>query len=238
MSYNYTQFVSYLVNTLVITPPTDPNFVADLPIIIDTAEQRVYRDLDLLNTFVSDASATLTANTRFFQFPQHFVVSEVINVFTPPGVFTSSTNRIQLVPVSKEFLNAVYPNEIAISTPSIPQYYAMFTDQSILVGPPPDAAYTLEVQGTVRPTPLSSTNTTTYLTLYLPDLFFAASMAFAAGYLQNYGAQADNPQMATSWESTYQALKASADIEENRKKYASQAWSSKQPTPLATPPRA
>jgi hypothetical protein len=101
------------------------------------------------------------------------------------------------------------------------------TVRTFIVGPPPDAAYRVEVIGTIRPDPLSSSNPTTYLTQYLPDLFMAASLVFGAGYLQNYGAMVDNPQQAVSWESHYQALKASADMEENRKKYASQAWTSK-----------
>lgn len=234
MSYTYSEYVVNLAGTLVV-PATDLDYLTELPRIIDDAEQRIYRDLDLLSTIVRDASGTLTANSRLFTFPQHIVVSESINVFTPSG---TTTNRFPLTPTTREFLDQFFLNDAAPSTPSVPYYYAMQTDQTIVVGPPPDAAYTLEVVGTIRPTPLSATNTTTYLTQYLPDLFFAASLVFGAGYLQNYGAMSDNPQSATSWESHYNALLASANIEENRKKYASQAWSPKQPAPLATPPRA
>jgi hypothetical protein len=234
MSYNYSQYVTLLANTIVVSP-TDPNYLLELPSIIDDAEQRIYRELDLLTTIVRDQSSTLTANSRNFTFPQHFVVSESLNVFTPVG---TTTNRIQLVPVSREFLDHVYGNETSVTTPSIPTYYAMITDQTIIVGPPPDAAYTMEVVGTIRPAPLSATNPTTYLTQYLPDLFLAASCTFGEGYLQNFGAMSDNAASAVSWESHYQMLKGSADIEENRKKYAAQAWSPKQPAPLATPPRA
>lgn len=234
MSYNYTQYVAMLANTLVVSS-TNAALQTELPIIIDTAEQRCYRELQLLSTIVRDQSSSLTANSRNFIFPQHFVVSESLNVFTPVN---TTTNRIQMIPVSREFLDHVYGNETAVNTPSIPIYYAMITDQTIIVGPPPDASYTVEVIGTIRPTPLSATNTTTYLTTYLPDLFFAASMSFASGYLQNYGAQADNPQMATSWEGSFTALLKSADMEEEQKRYAMQAWSSKPTAPLATPPRA
>jgi hypothetical protein len=234
MSYNYTQYVNMLANTLVVSS-TNLALSIELPIIIDTAEQRCYRELQLLDTIVRDQTSTLTANSRNFTFPQHFVVSESINVFTPVN---TNTTRLQLIPTTREFLDAVYGNEAAVNSPSVPHYYAMITDQSIIVGPPPDAAYTLEVVGTVRPTPLSPTNITTYLTQFLPDLFFAASMSFGAGYLQNYGAQSDNPQMATSWEGTFTALLGSANKEEEMKRYASQAWSAKPPASLATPPRA
>lgn len=234
MSYNYSQYVTTLAKTIVV-PPDDPDFLTELPRIIDDAEQRVYRELDLLDTIVRDSTASLTANSRNFTFPQHFVVSESLNVFTPVN---TTTNRIQLIPTTREFLDAVYGNEGSISSPSIPQYYAMITDQTIIVGPPPDVNYTMEVVGTIRPTPLSSTNTTTYLTLYLPDIFFAASCVFGFGYLQNFSSMSDNPQSAVSWESHYQSLLSSANVEEARKKYASAAWSPKQPIPISSPPRA
>lgn len=234
MSYNYTQYLTLLANTLIV-PVADTNFLTEVPMIIDDAEQRVYREMDLLSTIVRDSSATLTANSRNFTFPQHIVVSESLNVYTPVSTLV---NRNPLTPTTREFIDAVWGNEGSTTIPSVPMYYAMITDQTIIVGPPPDAAYNLEVVGTIRPVPLSVSNPTTYLTQYLPDLFFAASMVFGFGYLQNFGAQSDNPGTAVSWEAHYQALKMSADIEENRKKYASQAWSPKQPAPLATPPRA
>lgn len=232
----YTTFVSSLANMLVI-PVTDPNYQVAIPNIIDDAEQRLYRELDLLSTSVRDTGGTLTPNSRNFTLPQtsgRFVVTENMNVFTPVGTMT---NRKQLVPVTMDFLDAIWPNEAASSTPSIPDYYAMLSDQEIVVGPPPDAAYTMEVLGTIRPSPLSITNTQTYLTLYLPDLFLAESLIFGYGYMKDFGAMADDPKGSISWTAHYNDLFASANTEENRKKYSSQAWTSQQPTPLATPPR-
>ena len=231
MSLTYTTFVSSLANMLVIPDyAADANYQAVIPNIIDDAEQRIYRDLDLLTTIIKDTTGKLTPSNRAFALPQHFITTEAINIFV-------ETHRWPLVPVSKEFLDAVYPEDAPWTIPSVPQYYAMFTDQSILVGPCPDADYTMEVIGTIRPTPLSAANTTTYLTLYLPDLFLAAACVYGAGYQQNFSAMGDNPRQALSWEAHYNTLLQSANIEENRKKYASQAWTSKQPAPLATPPR-
>jgi hypothetical protein len=121
----------------------------------------------------------------------------------------------------------------------MPTYFAMTTQTSLIVGPWPDALYQAEVVGTIHPASLSPTNTTTILTQYLPDLFLAASMVFGAAYLQNYGAAqaVDNPGMGITWESHYQALKQSAAVEEARKKFNAEGWSSKQPSQIATPPR-
>ena len=236
MAYTYAQFVINLANLLVI-PADDANYLTVIPNIIDDAEQRIYRELDILNTVVRDVSGALTANSRNFTLPQgggRFVVTDSMNVFTPVG---TTTNRKQLVPVSREFLDAIWGNDAAASSPSVPDYYAMITDQTIIVGPPPDAGYTMEIVGTIRPTPLRSSNPQTYLTLYLPDLFFCEALIFGYGYLKNFGAGGDDPQGSVTWNSHYKDLWQSANAEEQRKRYASQAWTSKSPAPLATPPR-
>jgi len=236
MSYNYTQFVTTLA-TMLVVPSTDANFLSVLPNIIDDGEQRCYRELDLLSTVVRDSSATLTANSRSFTLPSsigRFVVTNGFNVYTPVG---TTTVRNQLVPTARDFLDIVWGNEASASTPSVPHFYAMITDQLIIVGPSPDAAYTMEAIGTIRPTPLSATNATTVLTLYLPDLFLSACLVFSAGYLKSYGASADDPKLAMSWEAHYQEELKSANVEEIRKKYAGPAWSSMTPSPVTTPPR-
>lgn len=236
MSFNYTQYLANLSNALVI-PPTDANFLGFIPTIIDDAEQRLYRELDLLSTIVRDQSGTLTANSRNFTLPQsqgRFVVTESMSVFSP---VSSTITRKQLTPVTREFLDSVWGDNAAPASPSLPDYYAMITDQTIIVGPAPDQAYTMEVTGTIRPTPLSVSNPTTYLTLYLPDLFFAESMLIGYFYLKDFGAATDDPQGSPSWSSHYKDLWTSANTEEQRKRYASQAWTPKQPAPIATPPR-
>lgn len=231
MDYSdYTADIALLMGTTL----EDANFQSLIPSMIAYAELRIYRELDFLTTVTADSSGKFIATKRSFTFPQEFVTSQGINVITPSTVTNPDDGtRNQLVPTSKEFLDAVY----ASSTGSgVPQYYAMLTDQEIIVGPWPDQTYTVEVIGTIRPAPLSSSNTTTYLTLYLPDLFIAASMIYASGYMKNYGAaNVDDPQQPTSWETQYQKLKQGAEVEEFRKKYMARGWSSETPTPIATP---
>ena len=236
MALTYSQWVAELANLCVIDA-SDTNFVANLPSTIDDAEQRIYRDLDLLSTVVRD-TGTLSSGVRTFALPSNlgrFVVTNGFNVITPViATNPDSGTRNQLVPCSRDVLDVLWPSATGASVPAL---YAMITDQVIIVGPAPDAAYTIECIGTIRPTPLSASNTTTVLTLYLPDLFLSASMVYMSAYMRNFGAQADDPKMATSWESHYQTELASANVEEARKKYSSGQWGSLQPTPIATPPR-
>lgn len=234
----YTTFVTSIANLMPVDSTTNADFLTVLPNIINDAEQRLYRELDLLNTSVRDSSAALIAGNRNFTSPTTqgiFLVTDEVNVITPAGVTNPDLGtRNQLVPASDEVLNALYPS---VSGSTIPQYFAMVDQGVMIVGPWPDANYQVEVVGTQRPEPLSSSNTTTLLSVYFPDLMIAASMVFASAYMKNFGAAADDPKMASTWESHLQELLKSAVVEEGRKEFEGAGWSDKSPTPLATPPR-
>lgn len=234
MTLTYNTFTTSLANLLVV-PVNDPGYVETLPNIIDDLEQRLYRELDLLSTVVSDASQALTAGNRNLTIPEEFVVVENINVITPAGTADPDQGtRVALLPSTKDMLDMLYPSAAGAS---VPQYFGMVSQWNLVVGPWPDAAYQVEVVGTQRPAPMSAANQTTFLTAHLPDLVIAAGMVFACGYQQNFSAQGDNPQSAVSWETHLKSLMPSALTEELRKKFTSEGWSSKQPDPVATPPR-
>jgi len=241
MPLNYTTYVTQLANLMSIansSNPTDPSFLIFLPGCIDYAEQRIYRDLDLVATRVTDTSASFAIQQRTFTLPTTqgtFEVLEEVSAISPAGTGPTNGTRYPLYPVSKQFIDALYPNATTANT--IPQFYARTSYTSILVGPAADAAYVAEVIGTQRPIPLSVTNSSTYLTANLPDLFMAGSMVFGSAFQRDFGAQADNPAQAQSWETQYGKLLESANTEENRKKFFSQGWTMEQPSRDATPAR-
>lgn len=233
---NYTTYVSQVSNLMVI-PSSDPNFVTMLPGMIDYAEQRVYRELDLLYTQATDTGA-VTASNRNFTLPTNvgtYIIVDQINIITPVTAGTSNGTRSPVKPVALEFINAVYPS--AQTAKGVPEFYAMYSNTVVTFGPSPDAAYTAEVTGTQRPTPLSSGNSSTILTQYIPDVFLAASMVFGFGYMRDFGGQSDNPQASQSWENQFQLLMKSAVVEQARARFQGEAWTSEGPSPIATPPR-
>lgn len=236
MSLNYSTYVTAL-STLLVIPSNNDDFVSILPDCTDYAEQRIYRELNLLATVIRDASQALTPSSRDFVLPTAqgaFVVVNRINAITPAGSTPTNGTRNPLTPMSLDVLDAAWPSNTGSA---LPTGFAMVTQTSIVVGPWPDQAYTVEVVGTTRPLPLSSTNPVTFLSANLPDLFLAASMVFMSAYQKNFGSQADDPQMGISWESQYQLLKASADTEEARKRFMGSAWSSLTQSDQAQPTR-
>lgn len=215
----YTSYVNVLAIEMAV-PSSDENFQAILPTIITNAELRNYRDLDILDATERDSSATFALSTRNFTLPSTngtFIVCEQLNVITPAGTTNPDAGtRNPLIPVSINTLDFLWPSA---SGSTLPVYYSMFDQDVAIVGPFPDQAYTVEVVGTVRPPSLSTSVTTTPLSVFFPDVFLAASMVEAAAFQRNFGAMADDPKMAVSWEAHYQSLLKSAATEEARKKF-------------------
>jgi hypothetical protein len=306
---NYAQYVTQ-ISTMAVVQPTDSAFQNILTQMITYAENRMYRDLDFLFTSGSSTAYSLTTGSRVLNvnadtFPYGtLIVPEQINVITPAGTSNPDLgNRVPLLPTTKEFLDACYGSGLPANR-SVPQYWVPFDDYTFLVGPYPDASYTVEIVGTYRPQSLgylppvtsaeyatvtfssahglttgdtitlynffpvgwnatftvtvTSTTTvtvattadpattigtaalpssTTFISLNLPDVFIMASMIYVSAYQRNFGRANDDPQMAVTYESQYQALLKGAAVEEARKKFEAAGWSSQSPSTFATPTR-
>ena len=230
----YSTYVSQIatmavINSYNLSDPTDP-FTIILPQMINYAELRMQRDIDFLNTVNSQTfSGSAGVNTISLGTNYPFVTIQNIAVNDPTSGFQN-----QLMPVTKEWMWNVYP---VGSSKSLPQYFAPFDDNLFLLGPIPDQSYTYVVTGTSRFPTLSSTNPTTFISTYLPDVFIMVSMIYISAYQRNFGKAVDDPAMAVTYESQYQALLKSAVIEESRKKFEASGWSSMSPPVVATPTR-
>jgi len=231
-------WTSYIdtIARLAVVAPSDVNFLSLAPQMVSYAELRILRDVDLLNTVATVPGYSLIANRRTVTVPLGvFVTLQEINAITPVGTADPDAGvRHTMYPTTKEYINAVHNSAAGAGLPTC---FAMISDSLIAFGPWPDANYALEIVGTVRPPSLSSTNTSTFISTYLPDLFVMASMVWISGYQRNFGRQSDDPQMAVSFESQYQTLLKGTVIEEARKKFQSAAWSSLSPAPVASPSR-
>ena len=227
--------------TMAVVAETDPAFLTILPQMIVYAELRMYRDLDFLFTSGSTTAYSLTEGSRILNvnadtFPYGtLVVPEQINVLVGSND-PDLADRVPLLPTTKEFLDAVYGSG-AVANRGVPQYWVPFDDYTFLVGPYPDDSYTVELIGTYRPESLSATNTETFISKNLPDIMIMASMVYISAYQRNFGRMNDDPQMAITYESQYQALLKGAAVEEARKKFEAAGWSSQSPSTFATPTR-
>jgi hypothetical protein len=235
LGLSYSTYVDQIANMAVVDS-SNAEFQIALPQMITYAENRMYRDLDFMFTSTSITGYSLTQGVRTLTIPQgSLVVTDQINIITPVGTTDPNLGtRSPCLPTTKEFLDAVYGSA---SYTGRPEYFAPFNDNLFLFGPFPDAAYGVEIIGTYRPDSLSAANPTTFISLYLPDVFIMASMIYISAYQRNFGRANDDPQMAVTYESQYQALLKGAAVEEARKKFEASGWSSQSPSPVATPTR-
>ena len=217
----------------------DASFNAIIPQMLNYAELRIQRDMDLLQSQVENSTYALTANSNKLAIDvDDFVTLQTFQV-TAGGVSTP------LLPSTKEFLQNVYGS---VAGATVPMYFAPYggdlatfgsTTQTFIVGPWPDQNYPVVLTGTVRMQTLYAKATTalaatgvTFISTYLPDLLIMASMIYLSAFQRNFGRQADDPAMAQSYENHYQLLLKGATMEEYRKKFEADGWTSES-TPVA-----
>ena len=212
ISLTYNGYVTQIATMAVVNTQTvngvvqgvDAAFNAIIPQMLNYAELRIQRDLDLISTITSNvalgAPVVTTSNQSTATIAQGtFVTLQNVNVITQAGtVIPDQGTRNPLLPVSKEYLQFAWPS---LTNSALPQYFAMIDDHTFSLGPWPDQAYNLEIIGTVRmkslgPTETSDTSTSNFISLYLPDMLLMASMIYVSGYQRNFGRLNDDPQMA------------------------------------------
>ena len=222
----------------------DAAFNDIIPQMLNYAELRIQRDLDLTQALVTGISYPLLAGSPALDIPVNDF--EVMNTI---GVNIDGL-RLPLMPVTQEFLQNVYP---VGSTPGTPQYFAITggdaetsgnTSRGILFGPAPEVDCTAVLGGTRRMESLYSSAApgladinTTYISKQLPDLLLQASMIYVSQFQRNFGPASNDPQMGPTYEAQYQQMLKGAFVEEARKKFQAAAWSSQPPAVAASPTR-
>jgi len=89
--------------------------------------------------------------------------------------------RIFLQKKDQSFINEYSPNR---TSTGIPKYYASWDNNTIIVAPAPNAAYTVELAYNAQPTGLSSSNTTTWVSLNAPRALLYACLVEAFKFLK------------------------------------------------------
>jgi hypothetical protein len=240
-----TMAVVNVQTTAGVVEGVDASFNAIIPQMLNYAELRIQRDLDLLPSQTTRTYTLTIGNNQLQLGAYDFVTVQTITIASGGVTFP-------LLPSTKEYLQNVYGSS-ASGARGLPKLFAMYggdlatggtTYNNILIGPYPDAAYSVTVAGTVRlptlyenaSTALASTGTT-FISTYFPDLLVQASMIYIAQFQRNFGQASNDPSMGPTYELQYENLLRSAGVEEARKKFSAAAWSSMAPSAVATPTR-
>ena len=168
---------------------------------IEHAELRIFRDVDL-DVFRKYQTASLTSGDAFVAMPgatpSSFSFIRSVNIFSPSGSLGGLTDneRRYLEKKDTSFMSEYSPNR---TSTGIPKYYANWDNDTILLAPTPNAAYTIELAYNAQETGLSSSNTTTWVGNNAPGLLLYACLIEAFKFLKN-------PEMVGMYRQAYQEL--------------------------------
>jgi len=147
---------------------------------INDAEFRILREVDSDNNR-RYVSANLIAGTRFIDVPTDLLIvrsAQIVDSELASGDTNQNRDFLQFRDTS--FMSEFNPT----ATTGVPKYYSNLDETRIVVAPTPDQTYTIQLNYILKPTGLSSTNTTTYLSTEFPNGLLYACLVEAYGFLK------------------------------------------------------
>jgi hypothetical protein len=123
----------------------ETEFVANIPVFVRQAEQRIYNSVQF-PSLRKNVTGSTTINNRYLSCPEDFLSVYSMAVIDATGTYEYLLNK------DVNFIRQAYPSP---NDTAIPKYYALFgptvsgavisDELSFLLGPTPDAAYSIEL---------------------------------------------------------------------------------------------
>ena len=136
---NYTQLSAALV---AYTENTSTEFSLQIPTFVQQAEQRIYNTVQF-PSLRKNVTGITTNNNKYLQCPSDFLAVYSMAVLDAGGLYEYLLNK------DVNYIRQAYPDP---NDKAIPKYYALFgprsddeKELSFILGPTPDAAYTIEL---------------------------------------------------------------------------------------------
>lgn len=150
---NYAQLTQALQDYL---ETTETSFVANIPMFVQQAEERIYRTVQIPE-LRKNATGTLTSGVPYLARPSDFLSVFSLAVIDGDGDYTYLYDK------DVNFIREAYPRA---ATQGLPKYYAQFDGDQIgtsegnfILGPTPDAAYSVELHYYYDPPSIVTTST-------------------------------------------------------------------------------
>ena len=140
---------------------------------IENAEFRILRDVDSDNNRKYSTSSVIVTQ-KYFNTPADLLVIRSAQVFNTDGTISFLDIR------DMTFINEYNQS----NTTGLPKYYANWDENTVIVAPTPNQAYTIQLNYILKPTGLSSNTATTYLSQQFPNGLLYACLVEAYGFLK------------------------------------------------------
>jgi hypothetical protein len=144
---NYSELVTQIQNY------TENQFTTtDIDTFIEQAEQRIYNQVQL-PALRKNVTGTLTSGNKYLAMPTNWLATFSL------AVINASNEYHYLLNKDVNYIRESYPDTDA-DFYGEPKYYAVFDNTAFIVGPTPDASYSVELHYFYYPTSIVTAGTT------------------------------------------------------------------------------
>jgi hypothetical protein len=178
---NYTELVAEIQSY------TENQFqVADIDTFIDQAEQRIYNSVQL-PALRKNVTGNVTINNNYLSAPSDWLATFSLAVIDASGNYT------YLLDKDVNFIRESYRKS---TETGLPIYYALFDQNTFILGPTPDASYTMELHYYYYPASIVIAGTT-----WLGDNFDSALLY--GSLLEAYTYMKGEPDVLANYKARY-----------------------------------
>jgi hypothetical protein len=163
------------------TENTETDFVANIPVFVTQAEQRIYNSVQF-PSIRKNVTGSMTTSNKYLQCPTDFLATYSLAVVKANGEYEYLLNK------DVNFIRQAYP--LPTDT-GLPKYYALFGPRSdnaaeltFILGPTPDAAYSSELHYYFYPPSISVSPYTSWLGDNFDTVLLYASLVEAYTYMK------------------------------------------------------
>jgi hypothetical protein len=199
----------------------EPLFIENIPVFVQNAEQRIYSSVQLAY-LRKNVTGTATTSNKYLSAPNDFLSVYSIAIIKANGEYEYLLNK------DVNFIRQAYPSPTDLG---LPKYYALFgptttagsppaitNEISFILGPTPDASYSVELHYFFYPESIVTAGTT-----WLGDNFDTALLYGAMREAAIF--QRQEPDVVANYEAKYQEtlmlLKQLGDGKERQDAYRS-----------------
>jgi hypothetical protein len=150
-------YAALSANIQAYTENTEADFIAEIPVFVQQAEQRIYNSVQF-PSIRKNVTGSMTTSNKYLECPSDFLAVYSLAVINASGEYEYLLNK------DVNFIRQAYPQP---TDTGIPKYYALFGPRSdnaaeltFILGPTPDSGYSAELHYYYYPESIVTASTT------------------------------------------------------------------------------
>lgn len=177
MSYDITTYAGLVEAIQAFTEVDETTFVANIPNFVQDTERLVNNTVQL-PAFRKNVTGTATTSFPYLTLPTDYLSTFSVAVMNSGE--TQSDGYRYLLNKDVNYIREAFPYPAVTGTP---QYYALFDNNTFILGPTPDVNYNIELHYFAYPTSIVTAGTT-WLSTNFPNVLLYGALTEAYLYLK------------------------------------------------------